>query len=68
MLQKINIMGKNKKVRKFIDIDLELDFKIKIIASNQSIRKGKTVTERELLIKWLEDGVNKSLKELNNHI
>ena len=59
-------MVKGKKVRKFIDIELELDFKIKIIASNFSIKKGKTVTEKELLLKWLTDGVNKSLKELNN--
>ena len=59
-------MTKGKKVRKFIDIDLELDFKIKIIANNLSIKKGKTITEKELLLKWLETGVNKSLNELNN--
>jgi len=59
-------MTNEKKVRKFIDVELELDFKIKIIASNLSIKKGKTITEKELLLKWLETGVEKSLKELNN--
>jgi len=57
-------MSKDKKVRKFIDVDLEIDFKIKMVANNLSIIKGKTVLERELLTKWIIEGVNKSLKDL----
>tara|TARA_R110000751_G_scaffold206469_2_gene310498 strand:- start:2202 stop:2378 length:177 start_codon:yes stop_codon:yes gene_type:complete len=57
-------MSKGKKVRKFIDVEMELDFKIKTITNNLSILKGKTITEKELLLEWIENGVNKSLKKL----
>lgn len=61
-------MSKGKTVRKFIDIDLELDFRIKTLANNLSIVNGKTITEKELLLKWLKNGVEaelKTLKKLN---
>ena len=55
-----------KKIRKFLDVDKDLDFKIKSAANNLSILKGKTVTEKELLLKWISEGVKKTLKELNS--
>ena len=57
-------MTKGKTVRKFIDVEMELDFNIKTVANNLSILKGKTITEKELLLQWIESGVKKSINKI----
>lgn len=61
-------MGKDKKTRKFIDVSEKTDFEIKAIANNLSIIKGRTVTEKELLLIWIHKGIMSSLKKINNDI
>lgn len=56
----------SKKIRKFVDVDSDLNMKIKTASNNLSIVKGKTVTEKELLLKWISEGVKKTLRELNS--
>ena len=46
-------------IRKFVDESEDLDRQIKQAVTNESILQGRTVTEKELLTQWIEEGAKK---------
>lgn len=51
-----------KLIKKWIEVDDILDLKIKAIVTEESILKGKRVTEQEVLKRYIINGVNNATK------
>ena len=52
-------MSNEKIITKVVEVNEILDRQIKNAATNESILQGRTVTEAELLLKWVSEGANK---------